>query len=310
MEIVNCAVIAGEGIDSEPRNNNACVADHVRRPGPNLRLSPQHLWNSVGELVYDVFLQNVGSQALPTFWLTDTFPISATLLDVQAWNAPWEATRDEANRCVILRVDGMEAGRIAQMRIWLQLDPSLVGVHAKAYTNTAEAPIPGDVYPADNMGQEVALTGPDVYVTKRLSAGVPAPGSIVTFTIEFGNRAAPPWNTDRQTGSHVVDVLPHGMELVRATRPGRPDELWFPDLIVDRNVIWSWDWMDPGSSWAFDLAARIADTAQGGEVLTNVVQAYGNSPTDIDPIPGNNEFALPVIVFAPKAVYLPIIRRP
>jgi uncharacterized repeat protein (TIGR01451 family) len=309
-EIINCAVIAGDTADSEPRNNTRCVVNTLRRAGTNLTLSMDHLWNSDRQLVYDVWLDNVGSQALPTFWVTQTYPLSATLLDVQAWGVGWQATRDEANRRVILRVDGMGVASRGQMRIWLDLDPSLAGVQGRAYTSTAEAPIMGDVYPADNSCQQVAYTGPDVYATKRLSAGVPAPGEVVTFTVEFGNRAKWPWNTDRRTGSQIVDILPRGMEFVRATQPGQPDQLWFPELIIDRNVIWGWSMMEPEYSWVFDLAVRIANTAQGGDVLTNVIRAHGDSQSDVDPLPGNNEFALPVTVRVPmRIVYLPIIRK-
>jgi hypothetical protein len=60
----------------------------------------------------------------------------------------------------------------------------------------------------------------------------------------------------------------------------------------------------------FHVAVRITDTVEAGDVLTNVVEACGESPDEVDPFPRNNTYALPVtITTARRSVYLPLVLR-
>jgi uncharacterized repeat protein (TIGR01451 family) len=180
----------------------------------------------------------------------------------------------------------------------VDLDESIRGVQGLIFTNTVEAPWPDDVYTADNADTEVAYTGPDVYVEKWLSGGVPKPGEIVTFTVAFGNRNQDPWNGDDQSDSHVTDTLPAGMTFVKATAPW--DANWQPETQEDNVLTWGWGPMWSNSRWWFDVVVRITDTVESGDVLTNVVEAYGDSPGDVEIDWENNAFELPVTILNPK----------
>ena len=133
-----------------------------------------------------------------------------------------------------------------------------------SFTNTVEAPVPDDVYPADNSAQAMASTGPDIYVKKWLSGGEPEPGEIVTFTVEFGNRNDWPWDSDDQYGSAITDTLHAHMAFVKATDPDDPSETWTPDILPGNVLRWGWGNMSHDSWWRFNVVAQITDTVKPG----------------------------------------------
>jgi uncharacterized repeat protein (TIGR01451 family) len=58
--------------------------------------------------------------------------------------------------------------------------------------------------------------------------------------------------------------------------------------------------MGHDSWWRFDLVAQISGAVQGGDVLTNRIEAYGDSPDDVEPDYGNNKFELPITILGPR----------
>ena len=54
------------------------------------------------------------------------------------------------------------------------------------------------------------------------------------------------------------------------------------------------------------IVVRITDTVTAGDVLTNTVEAYGDSSTDVDPYADNNVWRAAVTVSGRK-VYLPVV---
>jgi uncharacterized repeat protein (TIGR01451 family) len=182
----------------------------------------------------------------------------------------------------------------------VRLDGGIVDEQGLAFTNEVEAPIVSDVYPGDNYGQVTATTGPDIYVEKWLSGGEPRPGEIVTFTVEFGNASRGPWDGDHGFGSHITDTLPAEMTFVTATTPWDPNQSWTPNILPGNVLEWGFGTMWADNWWRFDLVVQITDTVQGGDVVTNVVEAYGDSPDDVDPVLSNNVFRRPVTILHPR----------
>jgi hypothetical protein len=60
---------------------------------------------------------------------------------------------------------------------------------------------------------------------------------------------------------------------------------------------WGAPWHD--SVWYFDLVARITDTVQSGDVLTNVVEYHDDSPNNQDLLPDDSVFELPLTISRP-----------
>jgi uncharacterized repeat protein (TIGR01451 family) len=307
--ITNCATIDMPTADSWPYNNTSCAVETVRAAGPNLRVSKEAWWDWDGEIDYQIRIENVGTTRMEDIWITDTYPISTTFED-NWWQegGSWiTATHDAGNRQIIFWLDELGDGDTTRIRFRVDVDESIRGVQGLIFTNTVAAPWPGDVYPADNTDVELAYTGPDVYVEKWLSGGEPGKGEIVTFTVEFGNRNRG-WSTDNRYGSHITDTLPAEMEFITATATSDPTQPWKPDAIDGNTLSWRWGTMWSNSTWYFDIVVRITDTVGAGAVLTNTIEAYGDSPYDVEPTYDNN-VSRAAITIPEYKIYLPIVMR-
>lgn len=273
--------------------------ESVHGTGPNLRVDKYYRWEDEQRIFYGIYVKNVGTTNMSSICVTDTYPISTTS-DGNLWvgHGPrYTETHDAENRQFVVETDNLGPGGTAHFGFWVDLDEAIQGVQGLRFTNTVEAPWPEDVDTADNVDTEVAYTGPDVYVEKWLSGGVPKPGEIVTFTVAFGNRNQNPWSGDDQYESHITDTLPAGMTFVRATAPWNVN--WQPETQEDNVLAWSWGPMWSNSRWEFDLVVQITDTVESGDVLTNVIEAYGDSPDDVEVDWENNVFRLPVTILNP-----------
>ena len=121
---------------------------------------------------------------------------------------------------------------------------------------------------------------------------------MITFTVEFGNANRWPWNGDDQVGSHITDTLPDGLTFLRATAPWAP--IWDPQSINGQQVAWDWGTMWAESIWTFQIVAQVSDTLPGGVELLNRIEAYGDSPDDIEPDWTNNVYLAPVTTLGPN----------
>jgi uncharacterized repeat protein (TIGR01451 family) len=288
-DLTNCMAIAMGG-DDYPFNDTSCVTDTVREPGPNLRLRKSVGWNGHGQLEYEIRMENIGSEELDNFQITDRYP------EDTAWNGDWwvrwgpwmTATHDAPNRQLVFWVDDLGPGGTAGIGFRVDLDGDLVGEQGLAFTNTAQAPIDGDVHPADNEAMATTYTGPDLFAEKWVSDGQPRPGEVLTFTVRTGNANRSPWE------------MSDGTNLVAATWPdGSPVEPLFYDagsglVILNFGRMGSEDWR-----WFYLTVALDADL-EGGDALLNQLQVWEWPEVDIDPVPGNNTCALPVTVLGPK----------
>jgi len=307
--ITNCATIAMDQPDSWPSDNTKCVVETVRAPGPNLRVRKEARWDSEDRLDYSLRFENLGTTRMEDIWITDTYPVSTTFNgDWWVEWGPWiTITHDAASRQLIFWVEDLSPGNTAGTRFRADVDAAIEGVQGLIFTNTVEAPWPGDVYPGDNTAVEVAYAGPDVYVEKRVSGGEPGPGETVTFTVEFGNRNNG-WSSDNRYGSRITDTLPAAMEFITATAANDPTQPWKPDAIDGNTLSWGWGTMWSNSTWYFDIIVRITDTVGAGAVLTNTIEAYGDSPDDVEPTYDNN-VSFAIVTMPGAEIYLPIVMR-
>jgi len=273
-------------------------------------VSKWYRWENQDRIRYGIWIQNVGTTRMENIWITDTYPLSTTS-DGNFWvgHGPWYThTLDAPNRRFVVWAEALDPGSTGQFGFWVDLDGSLHGVEGLVFTNTVEAPWPGDVYPADNRDVELAYTGPDVYVDKWLSGGEPKAGAIVTFTVEFGNRNQWPWEGDSSYDSHITDTLPVGMQFITATFPWRTNERWTPESIAGNTIVWDWGTMWSNSAWQFDVVVRITNTVQIGQVFTNTITARGDSPDDVEPNYQNNVVRA-TVALPEYRIYLPLVRK-
>ena len=300
--LTNTAEISPQPQEDRYDDNSSTWVETVHNAGPNLRVSKYHQWEGEDRLFYGIFLGNLGTTRMEDIWITDTYPVSTTS-DGNLWvghGPTYTHTHDALNRQFIIWAQELDPGNTGHVGFWVDLDSEILGVQGLIFTNTVEAPWPGDIDPADNEDVELAYSGPDVYVKKWLSGGEPRPGQIVTFSVEFGNSNVGPWHGDPNMGSHITDTLPSQMEFITATVPWRPDEPWGPESISDHTLAWSWGPMWSDSTWQFDVVVQITNTVEGGDVITNRIEAYGDSPADVEPFWDNNVFELPITILAPR----------
>jgi uncharacterized repeat protein (TIGR01451 family) len=303
--LTHTIAVSRQPIEDRYDDNALTWVDVVVGHGPNLRVSKQNYqwtgWNGRSQIQYEIRIQNFGDVRMENVWITDTYPLSTTLESWWQNHGPWiTATHDAPDRQLVFWVQELNPGDTASVGFRVDLDGAIVGIQGLVFTNTLAAPFPDDTYPADNYDQVLVYTGPDVYVEKWLSGGVPKPGAIVTFTVEFGNRNLSPWDGDSAYGSHITDTLPPEMTFVDATAPWDPSQSWLPNQLPGNVLIWDWGTMWSNSVWTFDVAVQISDTVAGGDVLTNVIAAYGDSPNDVEPFYDNNVFELPVTILNPR----------
>jgi uncharacterized repeat protein (TIGR01451 family) len=240
--------------------------------------------------------------------LTDTLP-PGTSFNGNWWNWFWEGIDfTPSGDQLVWKLSRLQPGWSSGLSFQVDLDGGLIGQEGLAFPNLVEAPIADDVYPADNSSQVTAYTGPDVYVKKWLAGGELRTGELVTFTVEFGNQNLWPWDGDPAYGSHITDTLPAAMTFVTATAPWNPNERWHPERIVGNSVVWGWGTMWNSSWWRFDLVAQVTGSYDPGEVLINRVEAYGDSPYDVEPNYDNNvaELSLPM---EGSRIFLPVVLR-
>jgi uncharacterized repeat protein (TIGR01451 family) len=283
-------------------DNAVTWAEVLNDTGPNLEVHKQNYWwNGTGQIQYEMRIKNRGDERIAPVWITDTYPISTTW-DGGWWfgHGPWvTTTHDVPNRQIVFWLEYLDPGETASIMFSVDLDGPIHGEQGLFFTNTLEAPLPGDVYLADNYDEVVAYAGPDVYAEKWLRSGEPRPGEIVTFTVKFGNRNS--WDgMDGMWGSHITDTLPPEMTFVTATAPWDPNQWWYPSEITGAtSVRWDGGTPWPNSVGYFDIVAQITDTVRSGDVITNVVEHWNDNPDDVDLSLRNNVFELPLTILDP-----------
>lgn len=306
----NCAVVGMEQPDRWPYDNKACYTTQVSAPGPNLLIEKRYQWNGNGQLEYNIELRNVGTERLESGELIDTLP-EGTTFNGNWWHwfpMPLELTSHSATE-LTWTYPWMERGWGGGLNFQVDLDADLIGVPGLAFTNTVEAPVPGDVAPADNKATVVAITGPDLYVKKELTGGQPAPGGIVTFTVELGNaNRNGPWGT--AAGTHLTDRIPADTKFITATAPWDPSQGWKPESVTGNTIVWGWKDLPPGEVWFFDVVLQIDPTVSHGDVLVNTVEIGSDEPKqDAEFDVSNNTAQAAVTVEASRRIYLPIVLR-
>ena len=298
-ELVNCAAVDAGLLELDPYDNEACVAQMVYAPGPNLRVTKYAWWQGENWLQYQVQVENVGTQ--PATWpvITDTLPSEVVL---HGWGlqygGPWDGR--EASGLITATVEHLGPGDATWLEIWAEVDPPLAS--GTWFTNDVEITTPsGDVSPVDNTASAALGVGPDLVLEKLLTRGDPQPGGLLTYTLHVKNDAA--WQTNGE--ALITDTLPAGVTFVEAAWR-LCGETYFcdatPDAIDGQTLTWGWN---PGSNigpgWWQDLivTVQIDDDVADGTVLHNTAGIASTDLSDVEPDVANNTAELDVTVQTP-----------
>ena len=143
--------MAIDGQESRPNDNADCVVDRVNNPGPNLRIDKQYRWNWQGQLQYTIQFRNLGTTTLSQVKITDTLPANTSFSGNWSHWFPEGIQFEQLGNQLIWTIGSLESAGGSGLRYEVNLDAGVVGVEGLCYTNTAVAPIPGDVWPGDNQ---------------------------------------------------------------------------------------------------------------------------------------------------------------
>lgn len=297
-ELTNCAELAHNNPEDSPSDNAACITKHLNEPGPNLEIEKYFNWNWEGQLNFRIEFRNIGTTTLYSTTLTDTLPLNTTF-NGNWWHWYWQnLPLTNLGDQLVWTIPELYPGQSSGLAFDLDLDGSVIGIPGLAYTNTADAPIPGDVSPADNHTTIVPVTGPDLYVDKWLSGGIPRPGEIVTFTIEMGNQNTWPWWANGPIT--LTEILPPAMTFITATAPWDPNQAWPPAILPGGELAWGWGDMCTNCWWQFNLVVQIADTVQAWDILPNTIELFSANPNDLEWNYANNTHTTDVIILDPQ----------
>jgi uncharacterized repeat protein (TIGR01451 family) len=273
----NCAHVAMDQDDGWPFDNESCLVHEVNPFGPNVAIEKWYQWNGEGQLEYRIQVRNLGTEELFDVVISDTLPVD-TAFNGNWWHDFWEQvdlTYQSADE-LAWTLSRLEPGWGMGLNFQVDLDGGIVGQGGLAFENVAEVWVDGDVAPGDNVSAVTAYSGPDLYIDKWHSDGLPVPGALVTFTVEFGNANRGPWGT--QANTHLTDTLPAGMTFYTATAPWNPDDRWHPEMIDGNTIVWGWGNQDSGNTWFFDLVVEIDPAAPSGDVLINTIENRSDDP--------------------------------
>ena len=149
--LTNCAELAIDGQESRPNDNTDCVVDRVNNPGPNLRIDKQFRWNwrrptrvhdRIPELGHDYLEPGQDHRHTAGQYLVQRQLVALVPGGIQF---------EQLGNQLIWTIGSLESAWSSGLRYEVNLDAGVVGVEGLCYTNTAVAPIPGDVWPGDNQ---------------------------------------------------------------------------------------------------------------------------------------------------------------
>jgi len=251
-------------------------------------------------------VENNGTTTLTDVEIVDTYP-EDTIFNDEWWHNYWRNltfVHNAAQRKLVWTAEELNPGNSFDIDFMVNVDSSVVGKQGLAFTNLVEAPVTGDVFPADNSDEDTAYSGPNLYVKKWLATKLPYPGEVVTFVVEFGNASHGYWGTSGDTS--LVDTVGAGMTFISATDPDNPDRYWLPKLRPDGKLLWEWGNMNSDSHWRFEMKVKINENVDPVSFLTNKIEIFSDSLQDIDPVPENNvdehTFRAGQVLYLPVAI--------
>lgn len=276
LEVWNRAVIAAAN-DLSPDDNETWWWGNVDEPHLNLYLDKWWNWGQLvpgGELRYNIHHQNNGNiPVIGTFYITDTLPVSTTLIGAWRYDLYGNPTPVPptliADRIVVWEFDGLDNGFTNDFEIALRVDPD--AIPGTLLRNYAEITcLPGEEDCKDNGAawDEILLNhGPNLRVAKWGDWHGDRPGH-ARYQFRVENVGDEPI-----AQAIITDTYPTLMEMEGGVNTdwGRvadytenPAEHWFQFTLAD---------VHPGYRLDFDFNTTMAEPVESGLALTNTVFA-------------------------------------
>lgn len=228
---------------------------------------------------YQVTVCNDGTTTSDSVMLTDTLPLSTTLV---AWwpDKPGWVDTAVANSLTLVK-PAIPGYTCEGVHLQVALDPTtLVG---SVLTNTVIIDSNSDLDPANNedtMGHHVNGPYTDLYIVKSPELGAQlAPGGYVVYRLDYAN-----WGNVEASPVQITDTLPANTTFVESWRY---DPVWdrsisvTPDMTTTDSVMWYVEALSAGEADALWVRLQIDWDAPPGTILTNTA-TISPQPGEVD----------------------------
>jgi uncharacterized repeat protein (TIGR01451 family) len=271
--------------DLDPNNNWSC-ADPIDVWDDEVEIGTD-LWASLSdptpgqEFEYTLQVCNNRSAAAGPIWLTDTLPLSTSLvswLPDNEWFHYWTEV-STANGQLVLVAPSLSGNTCDQLQLRLLVDPA-VPLFTRL-TNSIVVTVDGDVDLNNNtrINTDARTSSPrtDLRVRKNLNNGQLVPGGWINYHIHYrnqGNQAVHAW---------VTDTLPAGTTY----QPGSAQQMnggpKFPPLLIDGStIVWDLGTIEVNAGFGLDFSIDVSNAITPGTILTNcaTIDPEGAAPDD------------------------------
>ncbi len=295
----NCAFIATTAFgDDNPGNDNACsgpVDVWIDDAGVNIDKWPNPGDPAPGqEFEYTVrWCSDRGAAAGPA-WLTDTLPVSTTLLSwrPQNWWERFWVEEPHTGSQLVLYAPGLPGNMCQELYLRLLLDPA--AQISTTLVNHVIVVTPGDIDPGNNerTNSDAHVSGPryDMNTNKWYNQGVLAPGGWIRYGVNY-------WNAGNTiVHALITDTLPPGTSYQLGSGQLHNGQPFPPIIVTDDYVVWDLGLVNVNDGFGFDLALNISDTLTSPATLTNCVTV---GITLTEDTPGDNTACVEVTVNDP-----------
>ncbi|MCP4543630.1 MAG: DUF11 domain-containing protein, partial [Chloroflexi bacterium] len=267
----NCAFITSSIIDSDPDDNERC-ADPVDVWDDDVELDVDK-WvfpsdpTPGQELVYTIqWCNNRGAAAGPV-WLTDTLPISTSLVswDLENWWERFWVEMSATDEQLVLYAPSLPGDTCRELYVTLLLGadaPIGATLENEVVIVTDDDVDDGNNY-RYNDDAHVSPPRHDLRLDKYFNAGVLVPGGWIDYSVLYhndGNIIAHAW---------LTDTLPQGLSYESAYWDGDQSDVLPAPIIIGNKLFWDLDDVAVGGSRWFHLLVNITDTLAADTILTN-----------------------------------------
>ncbi len=236
---------------------------------------------------YKIHVSNDGNYTATNVVLTDTLPLSTSLL---AWHGDNASEPTVNGRDLVWHLGTLGAGEYCIIDVIVKV-PSSIALHTPMVN---EVLVTSDETESHYYNNKTCSSGrvllpwtdlyADKYIDKYVNDAYPAPGEEISYDIYFGNSG-----NITATNSVLTDVLPTGVEYVTSSllifEPDYITPTGGQPTVINGQVVWHLGDILPGEEGMIHLTGRLSSTLTAGGRLTNVL--YIRSDEE-DFYPSNN----------------------
>lgn len=282
--LTNVVNIGADDVESNYANNVFARAVTITAPTQDMSIYKYVAGTPLAgnEIQYVLYYNNLGNSTAHNVQITDTLPDGLTYLGLSAPNLTTVFT---GSTVVVSRAE-VAAGASGSFYVTARIaDAAQTG---QMFTNTVQVSTSDpDINLANNTYTRtltVAAPTQDMSIYKFVN-GIPLPGNEIQYVIRYYNLGNSPAH-----GIRITDTLPTDVTYLGLSTSG------LTTVMTGSTVVLTQAEIAAGAGGSVYLLVRIADAAQPGRQLTNIVQI---STSDVDVNLANNIYAHTTFIAAP-----------